>query len=392
MIPELPKKTSEDEMNDRRRHTDRRQNERRIPDTKEDGARLVTWEEQQFQFLARFVLAALGAAYYNIGEPVARNEQFLFAVNVMFFGYFLLTTIYYLHAWRRVNSPFRWRLAMWTDLLAVSFTAFGDANVMSLGFLVYLVIILGNGMRYGSRRFAEAAIGSFVLGGFVLSFRLSEYVNALSVAGIFLPIFIGVIALYSYSLLRNNERARAQLEFASTSDMLTGLLNRRGLYEKTDSLFKLLDKHKRRVAILFVDLDGFKAVNDFHGHHMGDQVLKEIAAKFRATIRESDIAARLGGDEFVIIMPDTSLDQATLVAKRLQSEITRQATGRERDIAVSLSIGMGEAPDHGRDLESVLACVDNAMYQSKSTFGRGGIRRADGIAVVHSSVKRVGNL
>ena len=323
------------------------------------------------QFLARFVFVALGAAYYNIGEPVARNEQFLSAVNLMIFSYFLLTTIYFLHAWRRTNSPMRWRLAMWTDLVAVSFAAFGDANVMSLGFLVYLVIILGNGMRYGSRRFAEAAIGSFVLGGIVLSLRFSDCVNALSVDGIFLPIFIGVIVLYSYSLLCNIERAREELEFASTNDMLTGLLNRRGLYEKTDELFRFLDKHKRRVAVLFTDLDGFKAVNDFHGHQMGDRVLREIAAMFRATIRETDIAARLGGDEFVIVMPDTSLDQATHVAKRLQSNIAGQTTGRERDIAVSISIGMGEAPDHGRDLESVLACVDNAMYASKLTFGRG---------------------
>ena len=379
-------------MKDRRRNVERRQNERRIPQPDADGMRPVSWEEQQLQFLARFLFVALGAAYYNVGEPVARNDQFLLAVNVVCAGYFLLTTIYFLHAWRRVFSPLRWRVAMWTDLVCVSLAAFGDANVMSLAFLVYLAIILGNGMRYGSRQFAEAAIGSFILGGLVLSSRFAEYVNALSVAGIFLPFFIGVIVLYSYSLLRNNERTREQLEFASTNDMLTGLLNRRGLYERTDELFKSLGEQKRRVAILFLDLDGFKAVNDFHGHHAGDQVLKDIAALFRAAIRKRDIAARLGGDEFVIIMPDTTIDQATHVARRLQHEISSSSKKWERDIAVTLSIGMGEAPDHGNDLETVLARVDNAMYESKATYGRGGIRRADGVAVAHASAQHAGGL
>ena len=373
-------------MKNRRRATERRNSERRVyasTQVKKAGRRnlrLVSWDEQRLQFLTRYVFAALGLAYFNIGEPVARSEQFLLAVNSVHVGYFLLTSVFLVHAFRHALSPLRWRLAMWTDLLGVSFAAFGDANIMSPVYLVYLVIVLGNGMRYGSRAFAEAAIAGFVLGGTIVSLRFGDYLGATSVASVFVVLFVGIIVLYSYTLLVNIERARAQLEFASTNDMLTGLLNRRGLYEKTDDLFRLLGKNDRQVAILFTDLDGFKAVNDAHGHRVGDDVLKQVASLLRTAIRETDIAARFGGDEFVIIMPDTNLDQAASVAKRLQSAIASWARLKP-DIVVSLSIGMGEAPDHGHDLDSVLARVDSALYQSKNAKGKGGIRRVDGVAV-----------
>lgn len=374
-------------MKDRRRVRERRTNERRgytsthaARQAERRNLRLVSWDEQRLQFLTRYVFAALGLAYYNIGEPVARSEEFLLAINSVHAAYFLFTTVFLLHAFRHVLSPLRWRLAMWTDILAVSFAAFGDANVTSPAYLVYLVIVLGNGMRYGSRAFAEAAIGGLLLGGSIVSLRFGDYVGAISVAGVFFILFVGIIVLYSYSLLVNIEKVRAQLEFASANDMLTGLLNRRGMYEKTDELFRVLGKNDRQVAILFTDLDGFKAVNDIHGHRVGDHVLKQVASTLRTAIRETDIAARFGGDEFVIIMPDTNLDQAASVAKRLQSAIASW-TRQEPDIAVSLSIGMGEAPGHGHDLDSVLARVDNALYQSKNVAGKGGIHRVDGVAV-----------
>lgn len=119
-------------------------------------------------------------------------------------------------------------------------------------------------------------------------------------------------------------------------------------------------------------------MNDAYGHDAGDEVLKRVAHAVTATVRASDLVSRFGGDEFVVIMPDTDLDQATVVAKRLQAVVMAAGDGR---VSLSLTIGMGLAPDHGSDLDSVIKCVDAAMYEGKLACGKAVIRRVDGVAV-----------
>lgn len=367
-------------MKDLRRQSDRRERDerrRRSRDRAARGLAGISWDEQRVQFITRYLFWALGLAYFNIGEPTARAD-YQVAANVMLAVYFCFTSAYLIHAWHNTLSPLRLRLAMWTDLLAASFVVLSDVSVMSPGYLVYLVIILGNGMRYGLQKFAEAAAGSFLLGTMVLAMRFTDYMNALSVASVFFILFCAIIIVYSYSLMANVDRARRNLEIKSSMDMLTGLLNRRGLYERAGDLFDEVDRSQRPMAILFADLDGFKAVNDAHGHHAGDNVLKSIGRLIIECTRDEDVAARFGGDEFVILLPDTTLEQATEVAHRLQSGLAESRVG---NFDLSVSIGMGEAPGHGRDLNSVLERVDTAMYRCKLSFGKGGIQRADQEAV-----------
>lgn len=345
----------------RRRHSDQYLN-------------LHNWSEQRAQFVTRYLFASLGAAYFNIGEQLTRSAGHLLFVNGVVVAYFLLTTIYLLHALRRPASLWRLRLAMWTDLIAVSGAVYADANVTSPAYLVYLVIILGNGMRYGLRAFAEAAAGSLLVALVVVGIRFADSLQSLTVVGAFFLLFVIIIVLYSYALMSNIERARAGLEAASRNDSLTGLLNRRGLYEQSQPLFDALSATSAPLAVMFADLDGFKAVNDRHGHDVGDRVLQRVAQAITDTIRTHDLAARFGGDEFVVLMPQTNLAQATVVAKRLQSLIAEALAVGEA--SVSLTIGLGESPTHGRNLDEVLKQVDSAMYQGKQAAGKGGIRLA----------------
>lgn len=334
----------------------------------------ISWEQQRTQFITRYLFWALGLAYFHLGEPSALNPDYAIAANIMFAGYVTLISVYMFHAWRNTFSPTRLRLAMYTDLVITSFAVLADSSVMSPAYLCYLVIILGNGMRYGMRRFAEAAIGSFLSATLVVALRFNDYMNALSITSVFFILFCVIVVLYSYSLMANVDRARRQLEIKSSVDVLTGLLNRRGLYERADDLFADLSETQQRLAVLFADLDGFKAVNDALGHHAGDEALKHIGKLIARNIRESDVAARFGGDEFVIMLPDTDIEQAAHVAKRLQKALANSPIG---ELELSVSIGMGEAPVHGEDLNSVLKTVDSAMYRCKLSFGRGGIQRAD---------------
>jgi diguanylate cyclase (GGDEF)-like protein len=339
--------------------------------------RAITWEDQRSQFVTRYVFGLLGLAYFNLGTAMARNAEFLAAVTGVLVLYLVLTTVYALHARRHRLSPLRWRLAMWTDLVAVAFSGLADASTTSPAYLVFLAIILGNGMRYGLRPFAEAAVGSLLLVLLTLYLRFTSYFNALSVAAVFFLLFGAIVVIYAYSLMARLERKREEMAAQSSLDQLTGLLNRRGLEERAGRLFQDVFTRHRPLAVMFADLDGFKGINDALGHHVGDAVLRKVAGLINASVRDSDVAARYGGDEFVVLMPDTSLHQARQVAERLQDAVVQWARGGE--MSLSLSIGMGEAPGHGQELDGLLRRVDGAMYLSKQSNIRGGIRCVDDV-------------
>jgi diguanylate cyclase (GGDEF)-like protein len=341
--------------------------------------RAVSWEDQRSQFVTRFLFWALGLAYFNLGASVTRSPEFLLALNAVGLTYLLLTSIYLVHAKRNTLSPLRWRLAMWTDLVCVAFGTLADSSMTSPAYLVLFAIILGNGMRYGLRAFGEAALGSFLLVLLTLYLRFTNYLSALSVAGIFFILFGAIVVLYAYSLMARIERHRDEIAARSNLDLLTGLLNRRGLEDRAAALFCDVQNEKRPLTVLFADLDGFKGINDALGHHVGDVVLRKVAGLINSSIRDSDVAARYGGDEFVVIMPDTDLQHATLVAERLQAAVAQWA--RSGEVNLSLSIGMGAAPEHGQELAVLLERVDGAMYLSKQSFGRGGIRRVGDVPV-----------
>lgn len=361
-----------------RRAADRRVSERRVlMRREEDRVRTATWDEQRTQFITRYMFGALGLAYFNLGDPVARGAGYLIGIDAVHVVYLVLVTLYLAHAWRHLVSPTRLRLAMATDVLGVSAAVFADANVMSPGWILFLVIALGNGMRYGARAFAEAGLTGFAAAAVVIGLRFSDYSANFSFASLFSILFVGIIVVYSYSLMTNIDRARHGLETASRNDALTGLLNRRGLHERTETLFRAIGGG-RALAVLFADLDGFKAVNDAHGHDAGDRLLQDVARAIAGRVRGNDIVSRFGGDEFVVVLPDVNYEQAAIVAKRLQDVVT--ATGRE-GAQLSVTIGIALAPEHGADLDAVLKQVDAAMYEGKLIGGRGRIRRADGVAV-----------
>ena len=316
-------------------------------------------------------------AYFNLGDVQLRAYPGIAALNIVAVVYIVLVATYMWHAWYRTYSPWRWRVAMWTDLLMVSVAVAADDKIMSPTYLAYIMVILGNGMRYGLRFFAEAVAGTFLLVVGLLALRSGDALLSVPLSNVIYIAFFGIIILYSFSLMSRIEQGRRQLEVESSLDPLTGLLNRRGLYEKTGKLFGSLHTTTKPITVLFADLDGFKGINDALGHPAGDNVLKQVSRMVVGCMRGSDIAARYGGDEFVIVLPDCDMDQAAHIAQRLQDSVASWA--RENEISLSVSIGMGEAPKHGEDLHSLLERVDSAMYRCKAAYGGGGIQRADSV-------------
>jgi diguanylate cyclase (GGDEF)-like protein len=353
----------------RRRRTDGR---RGVDRRGAPVVRVPPWQEQRAQYLTRFLFWALGLAYFNLGGASHTSAWVSLAVfNTVFLLYGVEIACLMRHAARRLEVRWRWHVTMWVDLLAASFAILADPAVISPGFLAYLMVILGNGMRYGLRLFAEAVIGSLACALLVIGLRLFDYLDAVSVSAVFFLLFFIIIVLYSYSLTANIEKGRTRLEDERDRDHLTGLLNRRALHERAERLLQNPDTGGEPLVVMFADLDRFKAVNDNHGHHVGDRVLAEIGRMLACAVRDSDLVARYGGDEFLLILRDTNLAEADALAARLQQNLIEWS--RRENVDLSFSIGLGQFPDHGADLKSVIERVDQAMYRSKLERGRGGI-------------------
>lgn len=149
-------------------------------------------------------------------------------------------------------------------------------------------------------------------------------------------------------------------------DALTGLANRRAFFARLDHEIKIYDRYQYGFALLFIDLDEFKEVNDQHGHHLGDEVLKEISKRITETIRSTDLVARLGGDEFIVLLSNIEEPKhAELLARKLLETIIHPITADDVSVTVSASLGIAHCPLNGTVADTLINKADKAMYVAK---------------------------
>jgi diguanylate cyclase (GGDEF)-like protein len=159
---------------------------------------------------------------------------------------------------------------------------------------------------------------------------------------------------------------REDLELQASTDPLTGLLNRRAI-ELAAEQHILACKHSgTHISAIVLDLDGFKQINDTYGHHCGDQTLITVANLLRTGLRQSDLVARVGGDEFAVLLPNTSVDQATRIAASLQTSIenTKIAYG-QFDVPLAISFGLAQLHPHDSSWDELMICCDKVLYLAK---------------------------
>ncbi|MHB1591255.1 MAG: sensor domain-containing protein [Sulfuricella sp.] len=186
----------------------------------------------------------------------------------------------------------------------------------------------------------------------------------------------GTIAHYSGIFYDITERKAIEerLERLAHYDTLTGLPNRSLLHDRLDQAIVRAVRDDTRVALLYLDLDHFKEVNDTLGHHAGDELLKLVAQRVRDSVRAVDTVARFGGDEFVVLVPDIKeIDSAALVAKKIIDALTQPYRIEDQDVTASPSIGISIYPDDHHNPETLLKHADRAMYDVKQN-GRGSYR------------------
>ena len=161
------------------------------------------------------------------------------------------------------------------------------------------------------------------------------------------------------------ERRASQNEYLARHDQLTGLANRSVLAEQAAHTLARVARHGGEAALVMIDLDGFKEINDTLGHDAGDRLLVEVAARFEQQLRTTDTIARLGGDEFALLLEDTGADGARSLAHRLLQVLEQPISLDDIELVVSGSLGIAVAPHHGTTTEALLRRADVAMYLAK---------------------------
>jgi diguanylate cyclase (GGDEF)-like protein/PAS domain S-box-containing protein len=167
--------------------------------------------------------------------------------------------------------------------------------------------------------------------------------------------------------ITERKEAEERIRYLADFDQLTGLPNRAQVTRRCGEELSRAQRHGHRLALLFLDLDGFKAVNDTHGHATGDELLKVVAHRLANSLRASDIAARQGGDEFVILLPEVGSDEAVeRVADKLIAAVNRPVEVGGLSLHVGVSVGLAVSPRDGTTVDDLQRHADTAMYAAKA--------------------------
>ena len=174
--------------------------------------------------------------------------------------------------------------------------------------------------------------------------------------------------------ITDRKRAEEHIEYLAYHDELTGIPNRAHFQRAFEHTIAASQRQGLKSALMVVDLDRFKNINDIIGHEAGDQLLKQVAARLRTCLRDSDVLARLGGDEFVILMQDaSSIDAISAVANKILEATAQPLTIDEQEFLITASIGISTCPHDGIDLQTLLRNSDVAMYRVKGS-GKNGFQ------------------
>ncbi|OGW25587.1 MAG: hypothetical protein A2X59_05830 [Nitrospirae bacterium GWC2_42_7] len=216
-------------------------------------------------------------------------------------------------------------------------------------------------------------ISIMVMTGFTKEYSEEDALYAGARDFITKPFNLSELSVRFFKMIRDNKE-RDQLEEMAHLDTLTGLPNRKLFYDRLTQAIEMAKRYPRLFALLYLDLDNFKAINDTMGHDVGDLLLKEAAQRLLRSIRRSETVARMGGDEFTIILVHIDHEyEAAVVAKRIIESFSEPFIILDKECSVGISIGISLYPSDGSDVETLLKKADAAMYRVKAK-GRNDFR------------------
>ncbi len=255
----------------------------------------------------------------------------------------------------------------WLDFLFIAVLLHLTGGVKSFFFIAYTMPICGGIMRFGlNSGIVGYAIVLALTGLLYFMNTVISFVPSPVPQSICLTAGIGTIAFVAWmvGILAEQERKlRDKIYMSSITDHLSGLYNLRYLRARIKEEIERSSRENKSFATVFIDLNNFKAVNDRHGHLVGDEVLKQVADILAKNIRKGDVLARYGGDEFALLMPGTETEQAEKVMQRIEDAVA--AFTFIKSIKIGLSNGIVVFPEDGDSLDELLTAADRRMYEKK---------------------------
>jgi diguanylate cyclase (GGDEF)-like protein len=181
-----------------------------------------------------------------------------------------------------------------------------------------------------------------------------------------IAILLFILYFMVWKLVSRLKESQEQLKQISITDELTGLRNRRYIMERLEDEFQRARRSGKPMGLIMLDLDYFKQINDMHGHQFGDLVLKAVASRMRASIREYDLLGRVGGEEFFIVSPEAEVEETVGIAERIRELIRGEAISEgKREVKVTISAGVTMLKEHDRDIDVLFSRADSALYSAK---------------------------
>jgi diguanylate cyclase (GGDEF)-like protein len=326
-------------------------------------------DEEYSQAMARTIIAGVALAILGVAYGVNATGPIAPAALLAYLLFSLAWAAYIkLSPGRNVV---RRTISMLGDFGIVSFTILNMGAFGAFFYPLYLWVIVGNGMRFGEKYL----LGAMVMGitGFSIIIFLGEYWRLNLPAGlgllsglVILPIFYLVLIRRLHTLNDDLARELEQSYYAASHDALTGLVNRAYYFERFDIESQRAIRYNESFAVMFIDLDNFKQINDNLGHQAGDHILTVVAERLRELTRKVDIVARLGGDEFTILFPALSgCEDIETVSRSVIESLSRPIEIDGTPQTVTASIGISVCPQDGKTADELIYKADIAMYQSK---------------------------
>ena len=312
-----------------------------------------------------WLLVALVMLYLKL-SPISFQNLPVVYTALCCFTLFILFSRY---SWLR-NISNKWKITVdtWVMIIFITVIIWHSGKIESPLLGLYLFVIITAAITLGEKTaFLEVGLISTIC--LLLSFYPEALVNLtlLKMSGPLIMMFpFWLTAYVTIRLANETKRAKEHIEHLSYTDYLTGLYNMRMFCVLMEQEILRSSRFKNKFAIMIIDADEFKLINDTFGHLAGDEMIKSFAHTIRSTLRASDIAARYGGDEFVALLPETDAPKALIAAERLRAAVAKTVcTINGRNIQVTASIGIAEYPGQGALINELLHNTDKALLQSK---------------------------
>jgi diguanylate cyclase (GGDEF)-like protein len=320
--------------------------------------------------LIGFAVVFLGAFVAGIIHGV--TELMLASLGLMFF-IVLGLWLGYVRESRYIRPVTQASMGAIVAGIFVTGIAIDDAAEVSVVFPMLIVLVITYVLGARSAFFWTLAItAGSAYAVTMMDMPAASSPSDITVSGLIATRAVAIFATFGFAVAERRvaERQSLELEFLAGHDSLTGLLNRRAFEERLAPALARARRHERRLALIMIDLDGFKRVNDIHGHAVGDELLRRLARRIDKLTRETDAVCRLGGDEFLVLVEDVQEKKhIQLHAQRLLDTLMRPVEIGGTTIQVGASVGISVQTCVEDDAERLMRSADKAMYEAKSAGG-----------------------